>query len=109
MEGVKSRSIRRPRSGAMLPPLPLMLWQFTQRSVWKSFSPRSASPGTIAAAIPHAARVPAIITRSVVIAGLLTGLLSGQPQASHEQVRPEAFVYVSRLAEAVPSPLGIPL
>src|SRR5215471_13968312 len=43
--GLKLRTIRLPRSGPLFPPLPSMLWHWTQRSLAKSFSPRWESPG----------------------------------------------------------------
>ena len=49
--GVKFRSITRPRSGAMWPPLPLMAWHCTQDSDSKTFWPRLESSSTVADAM----------------------------------------------------------
>ena len=48
--GVKLRSITRPRSGAVCPPLPLIAWHCTQDSLSKTRWPRPESISMLAAA-----------------------------------------------------------
>src|SRR5450756_1426857 len=75
-------------------------------SLWNSCSPRRASPGIILApGVLQTTTAPTAITRSMNIAGLL----STQSEPGHENVRPEPLIHVQLLAEAVPSPLGVPL
>src|SRR5450631_3548096 len=75
-------------------------------SLWNSCSPRRASPGMmLASSALQPTSAPTAITRSMNIAGLLFT----QSKPGHEDVRPEALVQVQLLAEAIPSPLGVPL
>src|ERR1039458_3275358 len=107
--GVKSRSMRRPRSGARFAPRPLTLWQRMHCSVSKSCSPRRASPKTISAAGAIDARTtPAAITRVITRTMDMAGLLLRHPDSGDEGIRPESIIQVKRLAETVILPLGVP-
>src|ERR1035437_1725199 len=75
-------------------------------SLWNSCSPRLASPGImLAPSVLATTSAPAAIPRTMNIAGLLFT----QSEPGHENVRPEPLIHIQLLAEAVPSPLGVPL
>src|SRR5690349_23243366 len=104
--GVKLRSMRRARSGAVRPPCPLMLWHCTHPWDLKRSSPRRASPGAACPAKRGAAvaSAAATATRSRVMAVLL----SRHSEAGHKNVGAEGLEEKELLSESVVLPFGVP-